>query len=63
MLLFDEETMDCYPEDLPRRVLQNFSIYNAEVRVVGAGKIEGLRGQEVKGQRGNKNHWCERLGR
>eukprot|EP00955_Chlamydomonas_euryale_P098086 365123-Chlamydomonas_euryale.AAC.26 len=30
MLLFDEEMMDCDPEDLPRRLLHNFAIYNSE---------------------------------
>lgn len=33
MLLFDEEMMDADPEDLPRRLLHDFAIYNAEVGV------------------------------
>lgn len=31
LLLFDEELMDVDPEYLPRRVLTDFTIYNAEV--------------------------------
>ncbi|KAK9918243.1 hypothetical protein WJX75_002529 [Coccomyxa subellipsoidea] len=30
LLLLDEETLDADPEDLPRRLLTNFAIYNAE---------------------------------
>ena len=32
MLLFDEDMMDADPEYLPRRLLHDFAIYNAEVR-------------------------------
>jgi hypothetical protein len=31
LLLLDEEMLDAGPEDLPRRLLTNFAIYNAEV--------------------------------
>ena len=31
LLLLDEEMLDAHPEDLPRRLLTNFAIYNAEV--------------------------------
>lgn len=31
LLLLDEEMLDADPEDLPRRLLTNFAIYNAEV--------------------------------
>jgi len=31
MLLFDEDMMDADPEDLPRRLLHDFAVYNAEV--------------------------------
>ncbi len=31
LLLFDEELADADPEDLPKRLLSDFSIYNAEV--------------------------------
>ena len=30
MLLFDEDMMDADPEDLPRRLLHDFAVYNAE---------------------------------
>ncbi len=32
LLLFDEELMDVDPEFLPRRLLTDFTIYNAEAR-------------------------------
>ena len=47
MLLFDEEMMDADPEYLPRRLLHDFAIYNAEVR--GRAKKEGV--QAKKGLR------------
>jgi hypothetical protein len=31
MLLFDDDMMDADPECLPRRVLHDFAVYNAEV--------------------------------
>ena len=31
LLLLDEEMLDAPPEDLPRRLLTNFAVYNAEV--------------------------------
>ena len=31
LLLMDEEMLDAPPEDLPRRLLTNFAVYNAEV--------------------------------
>ena len=31
LLLLDEEMLDAAPEDLPRRLLTNFAVYNAEV--------------------------------
>ncbi len=31
LLLLDEEMLDADPEDLPRRLLTNFAVYNAEV--------------------------------
>ena len=33
LLLLDEEMLDAPPEDLPRRLLTNFAVYNAEVGV------------------------------
>ena len=31
LLLLDEEMLDAAPEDLPRRLLTKFAVYNAEV--------------------------------
>ena len=31
LLLLDEEMLDAPPENLPRRLLTNFAVYNAEV--------------------------------
>ena len=33
----DEEMLDAPPEDLPRRLLTNFAVYNAEVGSEGPG--------------------------
>ena len=35
LLLLDEEMLDAPPEDLPRRLLTNFAVYNAEVGARG----------------------------
>jgi len=32
LLLLDEEMLEAPPEDLPRRLLTNFAVYNAEVQ-------------------------------
>ena len=37
LLLLDEEMLDAPPEDLPRRLLTNFAVYNAEVGPRGMG--------------------------
>ena len=42
LLLFDEECMDLDPEYLPRRLLTDFSIYNAEVGAVLPLALEAL---------------------
>ena len=39
LLLFDEDCADLDPEYLPRRLLTDFSIYNAEVRWGLAGYV------------------------
>jgi hypothetical protein len=51
LLLFDEELADLDPEDLPRRLMTDFSVYNAEVGggVVGLGVVVLLRGVGAAG--------------
>jgi hypothetical protein len=46
LLLFDEDVMDLDPEYLPRRLLTDFSIYNADV---SSGLVWGVGGRARRG--------------
>lgn len=39
LLLLDEEMLDADPEQLPRRLLSDFAIYNAEARLCYLAKV------------------------
>ena len=47
LLLLDEEMLDAHPDDLPRRLLTSFAVYNAEVRALAGSPCAGCSAQRA----------------